>query len=1310
MTTTATTTSSTPLPSAIARYLAALSLRRRKLSRLRGLGLALAVAVVGALVACLLDRIFRLPGALRLVILSLHVGAVVSILVRALWRWYAGADDPVETSRLAERLDPTLPSQLLSTATSRVVGREADRGSADMLAAIVADANAAIADRDPVPLLPTRLAIAPWLVAAGTFAIAAGLVASSWLSLPRLAARYALPLADISPVTTTRLSVLPGSAGVPQNEPLIVNVTAERLSPGAPAPRLHVSFDGGTTWSRYPLAVGDSGYVYRFDSLGQDARYFVTGGDATSPTFDLRVLRKPLVDEFRVRYVYPKYTGRPPLTVTNRTGLIEALTGTEATVTIVASEPLDGAALDLFEGGKDKPPRVVRTERTLDESSRQVKFVVERNADYTVSLTSARGVRSDLPTRYAVRALPDRPPLVRVPDVGQDARPGPRDLMPVTYQALDDYGLAEVVAVVRVNGGQPLRIGLKVQGDPRRQEQTYPLDVAPLDAKVGDALAVTIEARDGLGQWSASPALSALVSPRAIDLNAHQRVVELAAAHEVAARLVGAWENVQKAVHALATTDATDGPVARRAMSQVLAVADVNRGLMNASESAAVLRQSLLRTTARSGGPEMSVAVAAMLDDAQLELLASERLLGLRTAEAAKAADVEAPLATARRLRDALATVATGQRATAAQAERENVAAAKARSDEASYPQALKEGVKRLETDLAQSLRSLGVDPGAGDVAEQLKRKAEAAEELVRTYKSVDFASASGAWSKQIAGPHQPTGFDERLAIAAQAESVRPDADLVRARDVSVSSQAAGRIERNETPPATRPTDPLPRELFPASMLALQRWHEVNRPMESRPSSQDVAERDRVATEGRRRMNAWAGTDEGWVAQATDAAATPAEDDDGSTPETLAIDANAAAVKRDYSAVKRLDRELAQATKRGDAQAGPTGAPATEADAPAPYARTMAAAERIDSLAAKQTALAAETGLAEPDDAGAIAGKQDEIGDAIADVHDATRPEVDGADDPDWRQEATAAIAAAQAQLAAMPQALASVARADAVRRDATERAKASLDAATAAAPEQRDALDRIARQADRDVAEASRQLALVAEPVKPSVAESMSARLGRYRPPTEASVEAIERELLPALRAVAQSLSADDASSLDRASAQTRKAIERVQAALAKAQDDLVERDPLVAAKWFSRAASAALRETPPDMVAARRHQQSAGVALSKAWDRSIHAAANQRLAGVPAFASVFNLFPNGRATDAGTVSGGMGVGENGAAAGAAHRVMSLVPAVRQWGLMRPIGGQPTDAVRRDPDPPGFEEPIRLYFEALGKMKEGGK
>lgn len=1262
-----------PMPTAIVSYLDTLVARQRKLSLWQAIGRALAISILWMTTCAIVDRIVHMPSAIRLILLLINMALVIKVLAIPFWRWVMRPVDIVAASEFAERLDPALGGRL-STATSRMLGPSSYRGSTVLLDQVVADATSHVAGRDPIPLLPTRLIARPWYIAAGAFFVVIALLLVPWLGMPRLIVRYVLPLANIAAVTTTRLNVTPGSTTIAQAKPLTVIVQGERL--GDDVPRVHLSTDGAN-WSRFLMTASDGGFVYRSDPLGQDARYFVTGGDAKTETFDVRVLRTPLATDFRVRYVYPKYMNRQPLTVANKTGLIEAPVGTVATLTVTVSEPLSSGTMRVAD-------KTIELTQTLDDHARQASVNLEKDGTYSLQLTSNRGAASDSTTAYPIRALPDRPPLARLADSATGARPGPRDMLPVVYQALDDYGVDAVAVVAKVNGGEPVRIALKVRGDQRSQEETYSLDLAPLNVNVGDVVTVVVEARDGKGQSTTSDPMSALVSPRAIDLNAHQRVIELEAARSIADGLVKRWEGAQRAFDA-----AAGKPV--NTSEHVATITDANRSIAGASESSAVLRQSLLRAMLRSRSNEMSVALSFLLDEAQKQLDTAERLVGTRGPLIATAKQpMSESLEAARRVRDALTVIATGERAAAVDAERENVAAVTARAADPAYPAALKQGVKRLSDDFAGTLRSLGIDPGAGDVPDQLKRRVDAAEAFMRTVKAVDFAAASGAWSRDIAVPHKPTRFDARLATAAQAEAIRPDADLLRARDLQVSSEAATRIEGNQVAPATRPTDPLPRDLYPASLLGLQRFHETNRPMDNRPSSDEIEQRKVVAAEGRRRMSHWAGLDA--TSTNGDAFSYASNADD---LEMLAMTANAAAAERDYRTASKIDRQMANGSlphRQRDPDEMPNGLSRVE--------RTMAAAERIDQLAAEQQALAEETKLANAAGTSDIAERQNDLTDAIADVQRDVRLEVPArnVDDPDWREDATAAIQAAQEQLAAVPQVLSATIRADLLRQEAAAQVERVRASATTAPPELKPAMTRAAEQGERDLLQAKTQVTTTAAPVQPIVAERMSARLAAYVPQTKSSVTVIDQQLLPALRGVAQAIDANDGGSLERSTKVAFRAIEAVQTELARAQDALIERDPLVAAKWFARAAAKSLTERPPDLIAAERHQRVASAALTRAWDRSIHQAANERLAGVPSMMSVFSFFP---VAAEGQGSGGGDV---------ARRIMSLVPAVREWGLVRPDGATQTDAVRRDVDPPGYEEPIRLYFETLGKTKAATK
>ena len=131
---------------------------------------------------------------------------------------------------------------------------------------------------------------------------------------------------------------------MPQAHALTIEATAERL--GDATVWLYLSDDGSANWSRSAMSwAGDGHYTFAPPSVKRNQWYYVAGGDATTRRYAVRVLRRPAVAEFRIRYAYPAYTGRPPQTVTNSDGVIEAPVGTVATVTITATEPLQSALL-----------------------------------------------------------------------------------------------------------------------------------------------------------------------------------------------------------------------------------------------------------------------------------------------------------------------------------------------------------------------------------------------------------------------------------------------------------------------------------------------------------------------------------------------------------------------------------------------------------------------------------------------------------------------------------------------------------------------------------------------------------------------------------------------------------------------------------------------------------------------------------------------------------------------------------------------------------------------------------------------------
>ena len=367
---------------------------------------------------------------------------------------------------------------------------------------------------------------------------------------------------------------------------------------------------------------------------------------------------------------------------------------------------------------------------------------------------------------------------------------------------------------------------------------------------------------------------------------------------------------------------------------------------------------------------------------------------------------------------------------------------------------------------MAAAVSALGLNPSAGDLDAQLHQRIDAGENLVKSQGPVDFVGASRNWANRLGKPEiWPALLDRRLSAAAQAEAVRPDADLIRARDLQLAAKAAERLSSNDGLAAatTQPSGD-PRTAFSPAMEAMKREHELYaRPNDVRPPNQ-IAEIRTNAAKGRELMRRWAG-DEAMENAGVNTAATTA-------PADLVMAANEAAARHQYDRAKELDQARTHAA----------------VDEKEAVNRSMTNAEGIDQLHADQEKLRAETETAHEDQAKALAAKQAEIEKKIEgaeaekkEAHDADDENPDAArkdeEDPDYRDEEGAALSKAQEQLAAMPEQLTGAEHQFGDTQRSKEKAAAADRAAQAASGDGKAAAQRAAAAAKGEADEVRQQI-----------------------------------------------------------------------------------------------------------------------------------------------------------------------------------------------------------------------------------------
>jgi hypothetical protein len=1259
-------------PPSIRRYLGDFVARSRRVRVARSGLIALALLLAWTLTVAAIDRFVPLSAWVRGMLLAAELFAAATIIFGPLREALLRRIDWVDASQQIERRNPSLGERLV-TVTSQLLAPASYRGSPQILDALVQQVSDEVTASRRVRLTDWP-ALARPAVAALCLALAtAGLWSLAWLNLPQLIDRQVRPFAGTLPVTTTQIDVTPSGASVREHEPLQIHASVRRMSDARP-PMIHISTDA-RQWDAMPMTpASEHTYAYTTPPVEQDLRYYVTAGDATTTIFSARVLRRPAVAEFRIRYTYPAYTGRAPLSVRNTDGLIEAPQKSEAVVSVVATEPLASASLTI-----DGKP--VEMTATTELNVRQVRLTVLKDQTCALELASDRGVEWRAPQAMHIRAVPDRAPLARIVQPATDLRLSAQEIVPLAYQALDDYGVAQLIARAQVNANPSVDYALRLRGDARRIEGAFELDLATLNVKVGDVVSITVVATDKPGQKGASDVRHILVSPRSIDVTTHQRLAELSQAADYAREWADQLAQAQRSVEQAKRAGA-DGQA-----EQSAAIARASRLLSAAEETGAMLRQSLLRAIVYSASPSMSDALAATVDATAVQLDAVDRVdetvASRRNVEDATAGRMSRTATAARELAAQIRKLADGDQAAAVLIDRANLKTAPTTAPtDRPAQERRRQMLDRARRDIDGALTALGIDPkDPAAVDAQLEQRIAVAAQIIAVAKPVDFTAAAQRWAAGIRGNEfQPPRLDERLAAASQAEAVRPNAELVAAHDLQYASGAAAMLAKPADPSAGaagQQTRSEALDQFPAALAALRAEHEVNRralraatPADARQIHQVANAIHIAASAARKRMIAWAAM----PGAAPDELAAKARD-----LEQLALSAGVATQNKEFDTAAELDRRLAASLNKPE------------------LADVSAAPRAIDKLSNSQERVADQTAGADDSQTAAIAGVQKQVADEIGHTQqgDVATGAQSTPDSADARQRATEAISQAQERLASLPMQLQTTQQLAVSLAEATARLVTARAEAADALPSRREALERVVGMVTSEVDEARTSFDDAVKPLRGRLADELIDTLRPFAPDTSGAVSAVEDQLRGALVDLQQTLfkSAEtgDRAGVETAAQQARDALALVQDALREAQGKVIERDPLVSARWFARAAADALSAAPPNKRSAAAHQKKTLEALSRAALDALRRSKNARLSQVPGYAPFY-------------VPSLPGAWADGDGHPPTDRLFQTIPGLREWGRLRERMGESLDAPVRESEPAGYSETLRLYFEVLGR------
>jgi hypothetical protein len=468
--------------------------RRRVLAE--GAAMLLAAVVVSLVVGGVATRALGLTGAGVLAVRLVGYGVMLAAAVRWLVLPLRHRDD-VAFAFYVESRAPALRQALL-TAVETANATAAAPPSPSLVARVVDGAVRLLSPLAVGATIERARVVRAGRATAVAFAALVLVVALGPPSL-RDAARVLFAPWSVAIAATPSAPVVdvePGDATVARGGAL--DITATLVHHAADGAELVFRGDSAADWVRLPMGRNAGAFAVRLFDIVAPTEYYVEAAGVRSRSHRIRVSDLPAVQRLAVELRFPAYTGRAPERDEDG-GDLAALVGTTVVVEPTLTRAAKGGAL-VFDDGTSVPFAAAADGRL------RATFRVRVNGFYRVDLVADDGRSVSGGVQYAVEALADRPPAVRIVTPGRDTKVSALDEVTIDTHAEDDYGVRGLELRYRVNGGAERRIPLREPDAAGRVEAqgAHTILLEELGLQPGDLIAYNAAASDARGQEALS--------------------------------------------------------------------------------------------------------------------------------------------------------------------------------------------------------------------------------------------------------------------------------------------------------------------------------------------------------------------------------------------------------------------------------------------------------------------------------------------------------------------------------------------------------------------------------------------------------------------------------------------------------------------------------------------------------------------------------------------------------------------------------------------------------------------------------------
>ena len=236
------------------------------------------------------------------------------------------------------------------------------------------------------------------------------------------------------------IEVIPGDDGIRLGGTVRVTATMQGFEPARAW--VHASFGDGE-WQQVEMSDEDELFAFTFFSVRQPLEYYVSAANVRSPTFKVKVVDLPHVENLALEFTFPEWTRREP-EVHDPGGDVRAIAETRVEVTVRADRVMTPGELIVDD-------QVIPLE--VNGNTATATFAVVQDGQYFVA-AKVGGEQIRLTDDYFITLLDDEIPRINFVRPGRDWSASSIEEVTARISAEDDFALESLELRYSVNASE----------------------------------------------------------------------------------------------------------------------------------------------------------------------------------------------------------------------------------------------------------------------------------------------------------------------------------------------------------------------------------------------------------------------------------------------------------------------------------------------------------------------------------------------------------------------------------------------------------------------------------------------------------------------------------------------------------------------------------------------------------------------------------------------------------------------------------------------------------------------------------------